>query len=226
MTAGYAFAEAVLRAFASNGWPADIRGAENDRLGGGVVSGLPVERFTTEPEHVWPRPALDLVLTDRQERALVDGGLMPLSALPFVEEAVFGAVRSLQAPQSYTGANAAAANANARLSAQINAMLCVSRFAHYVKMLGRDMVGSLRTDDEVEHELQTWLNKYINVSPSPNADVRVRYPLVGGRVTVRERPGKPGVYGCVIHLQPQFQLDDVSATFRLVTDVVAPGAQR
>jgi type VI secretion system protein ImpD/type VI secretion system protein ImpC len=151
---------------------------------------------------------------------------MPLSAMPFVEEAVFGAVRSLQAPQRYTGNNAAAANANARLSSQVNSMLCVSRFAHYVKMLGRDMVGSYRTGDEIQLELQNWLNNYINVSPKSNAELGARYPLVGGRVTVRERPGKPGVYGCVIQLQPQFQLDDVSATFRLVTDIVAPGAQR
>ncbi|MDE2197722.1 MAG: type VI secretion system contractile sheath large subunit [Rhodospirillales bacterium] len=226
MTAAYGFAEAVIRAFSTHGWPADVRGAEQDRLGGGVVSGLPAEPFRTDRDRSWVRPPLDLVLTDRQERSLVDGGLMPISALPFTEEAVFGAVRSLQAPQQYTGANAAAATANARISSQLNSMLCVSRFAHYVKMLGRNMVGSYKTADEIEVELQNWLNEYINVSSRAGGETRARYPLIGGRVTIRERPGRPGVFGCVIHLQPQFQLDDVAATFRLVTDIVAPGSQR
>jgi len=226
MTAGFGFAQAVVRAYASSGWPADIRGAETDRLGGGVVDALPVEPFRTDTEGVWHRPSLDLVLTDRQERSLVDGGLMPISALPFVDAAVFGAVRSLQAPASFIGQNAAAANANARISAQINSILCVSRFAHYVKVLGRDMVGSVRTHEEVERELQAWLNGYINTNQSAGSELRLRYPLVGGRISVRERPGKPGVYGCVIHLQPHFQLDDVAATFRLVTDIVPPGGAR
>ena len=90
---------------------------------------------------------------------------MPLSALPYGEEAVFSAVRSLQAPSTYIGPTAAAANANARLSAQLNSMLCVSRFAHYVKVIGRDMVGSFKTADEIETQLQGWLTTYVNSQP-------------------------------------------------------------
>ena len=172
------------------------------------------------------RPSLELVLTDRQERSLVDAGLMPLSAIPFAEEAVFGAVRSLQLPQQYQGANAQAAAANARLSSQINTLLCVSRFAHYVKMLGRDMVGAFRTAEEIEDQLQRWLSRYVNSNINVGSESRTRYPLVSGLVTVQERPGKPGVYGCVIQMQPHFQLDDVAAQFRLVTDIAAPGAAR
>ena len=96
------------------------------------------------------------------EASLVEAGLMPLSALPYGEEAVFSAVRSLQAPASYIGPTAAAANANARLSAQINSMLCVSRFAHYIKVIGRDMVGSFKTAEEIETQLQGWLTGYVN----------------------------------------------------------------
>jgi type VI secretion system ImpC/EvpB family protein len=223
-TAGYAFASIVTRAFANHAWPADVRGTETDRVGGGLVTNLPVEPFRTDPDHVWVRPSLDVVLTDRQERALVEVGLMPISALAFGEEAVFGAVRSLQAPAQFSGPNAAAANANARLSAQINSMLCVSRFAHYLKMLGRKMVGSFRTSDEIERDLQKWLAGYVNSSLIGGADSRSRYPLVSARVTVKELPGKPGVFGAVILLQPHFQLDDVSATFRLMTEIAQPGA--
>jgi type VI secretion system protein ImpD/type VI secretion system protein ImpC len=222
--AGYCFAATVLRAFAAFGWPADVRGVETDRRAGGLVDELPIEPFTADLDAGWARPPLDVVLTDRQERILVDAGLMPLSSIPYTEDAVFGAVRSLQTPQQYTGATASAANANARLSTQINTLLCVSRFAHYVKMLGRSMVGSFRTGEEIERQLQSWLSGFVNSNVSSGSDTRAQYPLVSGRVTVRERPGRPGVFGCVVQLQPYFQLDDVSAAFRLTTDIVAPGA--
>jgi type VI secretion system ImpC/EvpB family protein len=224
MSAGYAFAAVVARAFVNHSWPADVRGADIDYVGGGLVTDLPIEPFRTDADHAWVRPPLDIVFSDRIEAALVEAGMMPLSALPYGEEAVFSAVRSLQAPASHIGPTAAAADANARLSAQINSMLCVSRFAHYVKIIGRDMVGSFKTAEEVESQLQAWLIGYVNTNVSAGPEMRARYPLVGARVTVRERPGRPGVYGCVILLQPHFQLDDVSASFRLVTDIAAPGA--
>ena len=225
-SAGYAFAATVVRAFANFTWPADVRGLETDRRAGGLVDGLVPEPFGTDRGDVWVRPSLEIVLTDRQERSLVDAGLMPLSAIPFAEEAVFGAVRSLQIPQQYLGPNAHASGANARLSAQINTLLCVARFAHYVKMLGRDMVGAFRTAEEIEDQLQRWISRYVNSNINSGGEARARYPLVAGQVSVQERPGKPGVYGCVIHMQPHFQLDDVSAQFRLVTDIAAPGTAR
>lgn len=225
MSAAYAFAANVARAFVDHRWPADIRGVDAGRRGGGVVLGLPEEPFRTDPDHVWGRASLDLVLTDRQEQSLVEAGLMPLSALPFGPEAAFGAVRSLQAPASFSGALPTAGRANARLSAQLNSMLCVSRFAHYVKVLGREMVGGLHTAEDIERRLQAWLGGYVNASVSAGPESRAKYPLVSGRVSIGERPGRPGVFGCVIHLQPHFQLDDVSANFRLVTEIAAPGGR-
>jgi type VI secretion system protein ImpD/type VI secretion system protein ImpC len=223
MTAGYAFAAVVARAFGNHSWPADVRGSETDFIGGGLVTDLPIEPFRTDPDRVWVRPPLDLVLSDQMEAALVAAGLMPLSALPYGEEAVFSAVRSLQAPASFIGRTAVAANANARLSVQLNSMLCVSRFAHYVKIIGRNMVGSFKTAEEIESALQRWLTGYVNSNLSAGPEGRARYPLVAGQVTVREQVGRPGVFGCTMLLQPHFQLDDVSATFRLVTDLDAPG---
>src|SRR5215472_7289596 len=223
MTAGYAFAAVVARAFVNHAWPADVRGSETDFVGAGLVTDLPIEPFRTDPGHVWVRPPLDLVLTDRLEASLVDAGLMPLSALPYGEEAVFSAVRRLQAPARYTGGTAAAANANARLSSQLNSMLCVSRFAHYIKIKGRELVGSFKTADEIEARLQSWLTGYVNANLAAGPETRARYPLVAGRVAVGELPGRPGVFGCTMHLQPHFQLDDVAATFRLMTDIAAPG---
>ena len=135
----------VARAFANYGWPADVRGVETDRVGGGLVTDLPLEPFSTDPDQSGSRDPVEIVLTDRQEHALLDAGLMPLSSVPYSEELVFGAVRSLQVPQRYQGPNANAADANARLSTQINSILCASRFAHHLKMMGRHMVGSFKT---------------------------------------------------------------------------------
>lgn len=219
MSAGFAFAAIVVRAFARQAWPADVRGSETDRVGGGLVEYLAEETFGTDRDGVWARHALELLLTDRQERALVDAGLMPLTALPFGPQALFASVRSLQAPARHIGATAVAADANARLSSQINSMLCASRFAHYLKVMGREMVGSFRTADEIGRHLQSWLVNYVNANTSGNADSRARFPLVDGRVMVTEKPGRPGVFGCAIHLQPHFQLDDVSASFQLVTEI-------
>jgi type VI secretion system protein ImpD/type VI secretion system protein ImpC len=219
MSAGYAFASVVARAFAHFAWPADVRGVEMDRVGGGLVTDLPLEPFRTDPDHVWTRPPVEIVLTDRQERSLLDAGLMPVSSVPNSEELVFGAVRSLLTPQRYMGQNANVADANARLSTQINSILCASRFAHHLKMKGRHMVGSFRTASEIQQFLQAWLTQYVNGNLASGGDTRARFPLVAGRVSVNEMPGKPGSFGCVVHLQPHYQLDDISAAFQLVTDL-------
>jgi type VI secretion system ImpC/EvpB family protein len=221
MTAGFLFAGVVAQAFNNHAWPADVRGAETDRLGGGVVTQLAVEPFPNAPS--WFRPSLDVALSDRQERALTAAGLMPLSALPFGQEAVFAGVRSLHMPARFGGPNEAVANANARFSSQLNSMLCVSRFAHYIKLLGREAVGSFRSAEEIEKRLHDWLQSYVNSNLSSSGDVRARFPLVAARVTVREKPGQPGRFACTVQLQPHFQLDDVAATFRLVTNIAAPG---
>nr|WP_321983231.1 type VI secretion system contractile sheath large subunit [uncultured Lichenicoccus sp.] len=223
MSAIYAFAANAVRAFCTHGWPADIRGVDLDREGGGVVTALPSEGYSTERDHGWLRAPLDIVFGDRQERSLIEQGLMPLTALPYTGDAAFVALRSLQVPGRYGGRNAEAAAANARISAQFNAMLCVSRFAHYVKIIGRRMTGDNKTEDEIQRTLREWLSRYINTNTNAGPESRARAPLLAGEVTVQEEAGRPGCYGCSFMLQPHFQLDDVSASFRFKTDIKAPG---
>jgi type VI secretion system protein ImpD/type VI secretion system protein ImpC len=217
--AGYAFAAVVARAFAAFAWPADVRGVETDRVGGGLVQDVPAEPFATDRDRAWTRIPLEIVWNDRQERELLNAGLIPLASIPNSEELVFGAVRSLQNPQRHVGVNAGAADANARLSSQINSILCASRFAHHLKMMGRQMVGSFRTADEIQRDLQKWLTRFVNANTSVSGDSRARFPLVAGQVDVQENAGKPGSFGCVVRLQPHYQIDDVAATFQLVTDL-------
>lgn len=213
--AGYAFAAVVARSHVAHNWPADVRGVSPDRVGGGLVLDLPAEPFVVGAATRWPRPSLSLGLTDTQERALVTAGLMPLNTLPH-GEAAFASVHSVQALPP-APRFPAAADANRRISGQISAMLCVSRFAHYIKMIGRDMTGAQYTAEDVERRLQRWLARYTNANDDTGADSRARYPLRMGQVKVHDIEGRPGAFGCVIHLQPHYQLDDISATFRLVT---------
>ena len=216
-TAVYGLAAVAIRAFDRNGWPGEVRGAEPQEVAtGGVLDQLPWERFPSDPPAgPPPRAPLDLALTDEQERQISDARLIPLSALEQLPEASFGALPSLHRPPRMS---TAVADANQRLSTQFNTLLCVSRFAHCIKLMGRDMVGSGREAPDVEHVLQTWLNRFISGLGSGGAEVTAKYPLLEARVEVRERRGRPGVYGCTVHLRPHHQLDEVGATFRLVTE--------
>src|SRR4249919_1988136 len=107
MSAGYAFAACAVRAFLDNNWPADVRGVEIDRVGGGLVDNLAAEPFVSGPPHDWPRKSIEYQFSFRQEQALVEVGLLPVGVLPFGPELVFGASRSMQAPANYSGATAA-----------------------------------------------------------------------------------------------------------------------
>ena len=218
----YAMAAIAMRAFAIYGWPADIRGAVVDRQPlGGVLDGLPTERLPADPPGAPPRPPMEVALTDEQERQAVEAGLIPLVGLEGLPEAVFAAAPSLHRPPRMNGEGGAA---NQRLSAQFNAVLCVSRFAHCIKLMGRDMVGSFKTPQEIEQKLQSWLLKFASASSGAANESGARHPLRNAKVEVRELPGKPGVFGCTIHMQPHYQLDEVGAAFRLVTDLPAPRA--
>lgn len=225
-TPGFAFAFVAARAFAHYGWPANVRGADVDIDddgsvwdAGGIVSNLPVEWFRTDPEGVWPRLPLQIVLTEHQERDLVNAGLMPVSTLPFSTELLFGVAPSLRRPETHIGPDAAVADANARLASQINAVLCASRFAHCLKVMARDMLGSVQTPDMIQRRLQAWLTEYVNGSQSDDPDLQARYPLQEGVVEIRERPGMPGSFACKMYLKPHYQLNGVGALFSLDTEI-------
>ncbi|MFO0949002.1 MAG: hypothetical protein U1D30_24345 [Planctomycetota bacterium] len=115
-----------------------------------------------------------------------------------------------------------AATVNARISAMLQYMLCVSRFAHYLKVIGRDKVGSFGEASEVEDFLHRWIQQYVTMDENASLEIKAEYPLREARIEVRERPGKPGNYMCVAHLRPHFQLDELVASVRLVTELSPP----
>lgn len=215
-SAVYGFAAVAIRAFDRYSWPAEVRGADMaDEPGGGVLADLPFERFASDlPFEPPPRAPLELALTDEQENQLGEAGLVALAALEGLSEACFGSLPSLHKPPRQ---RTEVADANQRISAQFNTLLCVSRFAHCVKMMGRDMIGSFMDPADVEKRLQDWLGGYVS-GGILSAETTAKYPLLDAKVEVRERRGQAGVYNCTVHLRPQHQLDDVGASFRLVTE--------
>ena len=136
--------------------------------------------------------------------------------------AAFYGNQSLHLPAHFQEATA---TANARLSAMLQYILCVSRFAHYLKVMARDKIGSFSTPSLCEEYLQRWLGDYTVSSDSPDEETRAKSPLREAQVQIREHPGKPGNFLCVVHLKPHAQLDQVATSIRLTT-TLTPGKAR
>ncbi|MBB4267231.1 type VI secretion system contractile sheath large subunit [Roseospira visakhapatnamensis] len=216
---GFAFAAVLIRAFDSYGWFADIRGSRRDEIAGGLVTGLPTPAFRTDAPGIALRPSLEVSIADRQENVLTDLGLIPLLPARFTRYSVFYGNASTRAVDPM---ETLVATMNHRLSSMLQYIFCVSRFSHFIKVIGRDRVGSFTTPEDCERFLQDWLMGYCLGNDDASLDQKARYPLREASVRVREVPGKPGAFACVTHLKPHFQLDQVVTSFRLTTELAPP----
>jgi type VI secretion system ImpC/EvpB family protein len=214
--AAYSFAAVVLRAFIESGWLADIRGVQTDVDGGGLVDDLPVPALATDAPGLLSCPGTDVIISDDQEKELTDLGFIPLCYCRATACSAFYSNQSVQAPVQY---EQLPARINARLSAMLQYILCASRFAHYLKVMARDMVGSSLSASDVQWRLQSWLVNYVSGDPGATSAMKARYPLSEGRVEVRDHPGKPGSYLSTFYLKPHYQLDELVASFRLITEL-------
>ena len=215
----YALGAVLIRAFAQSGWLADIRGVRRDVDGGGLVAGLPVHSFGTERHGVAIKCSTDVVVTDELERELSTLGFIALCDCKDTEFSAFYSCPSIQQPKRY---DRRAATTNARLSALLPYVLCVSRFAHYIKVLGRDKVGAAGEPEELERFLENWLARYVTTDSEATPETKARFPLREARVEVRQELGKPGAYQCVMHLSPHYELEELSASVKIATELSAP----
>jgi type VI secretion system protein ImpC len=213
--AAYALGTRLTNAFAMYGWCAAIRGVE----GGGLVEGLPVHNFKTDEGDIAMKCPTEVAITDRREKELADLGFVPLVHCKGTDYAAFFSVQSAQKPKIYDKDDA---TANARLSAQLPYILAVSRFAHYLKSMMRDKIGSFMSRSQCETFLNNWIRNYTIANDDAPAPVKARNPLREARVDVVEIPGKPGAYRAVAFLRPHFQLDELSVSLRLVADLPPP----
>jgi type VI secretion system ImpC/EvpB family protein len=212
--AAFAFGEVVIRAFAETGWLAGIRGVDRGIEGGGLVTRLPVHYFSTDKTGVVPKCSTDLIVTDALEKPLADLGFIPLCHCYDTEYSAFYSSQSIQKPRKYDRPQA---TRNARISAMFQSMLCASRFAHYLKVIARDKVGSFAEPSDFERDLQSWLSGYVTSDEHASREVKSRFPLREGTVEVRRHPGRPGAYHCIMRLWPHFELDELTASVHLAT---------
>jgi type VI secretion system protein ImpC len=213
----YLLALRITDAFAKYGWSAAIRGVE----GGGVVEGLPVHTFATnEGDQVMKCPT-EVTITDRREKELNDLGFIAVVHKKHENFAAFFGGQTANKPIVY---NKSLANANARLSAQLPCILAASRFAHYIKVIMRDKVGSFASRENVEIYLNNWIADYVLVNDNASQSVKAKYPLREARVDVTEVAGKPGVYRATVFLRPHFQLEELTASIRMVAELPPPVA--
>lgn len=215
--AAYALAERITNAFALYKWTAAIRGVE----GGGLVEGLPAVNFRTDEGDVVLKCPTEVAITDRREKELNDLGFITLVHRKNTDLAAFFGGQTTQKPKVYQDPQA---TANARLSSQLPYVMAASRFAHYIKAMMRDKVGSFMTKENVSDYLNKWIADYVLLDDRASQSSKASYPLREARIDVEDVVGKPGVYKAVVYLRPHFQLDELTASIRLVAELPPPAA--
>ncbi|MBV9504957.1 MAG: type VI secretion system contractile sheath large subunit [Acidobacteriia bacterium] len=213
--AAYAFAARLTNAFAQYEWCAAIRGVE----GGGLVEGLPTHTFKTDDGDIALKCPTEIRITDRREFELSKLGFIPLCHHKGSDRAVFFGAQSAQKPTQYLEDDA---NANARLSAQLPYIMAISRFAHFLKAIMRDKIGSFTSQEKLQTDLNNWIAHYVLLDDSAPQEHKAKFPLREARIEVSEQPGKPGAYTAVAYLRPHFQLDEMNISLRLVAKLPAP----
>jgi len=213
----YALAQRITNAFALYRWTAAIRGVE----GGGLVQGLPTHTFKTDEGDIALKCPTEIAITDRREKELNDLGFIALVHCKGTDYAAFFGGQTVQKPKVY---NTPQATANARLSSQLPYILAASRFAHYIKVIMRDKIGSFMTKENVSDYLNKWIAGYVLLDDNASQSSKASYPLREARVDVYDVPGKPGCYKATVFLRPHFQLDELTASIRLVAELPPPAA--
>jgi type VI secretion system protein ImpC len=216
MNAAYAMGTTLTRAFAEYGWCTSIRGAE----GGGKVEGLPTHTFISDDGDLDQKCPTEIAITDRREAELSKLGFLPLLHYKNTDYAVFFGAQTAQRPKKFDDPNA---TANAAISARLPYIMATSRIAHFLKVMARDKIGSFMEAEDAERWLNNWINQYVNSSPGASAEMKARFPLAEAKVEVKEVPGQPGVYSAVAWMRPWLQMEELTASLRLVASIPKSG---
>ena len=206
----YAMGTNITRAFKLYGWCSRIRGVES----GGMLDSLPCHTFPTDDGGIDMKCPTEIAITDRREAELAKAGMMPLSHWKNTDYAVFIGAQSLQKPTVYEDPDA---TANANLSARLPYLFAVCRFAHYLKCIVRDKIGTFKEREDMERWLNQWITQYVTADPTASDIVKSKFPLAAAEVTVESVEGNPGWYTSKFFLRPHFQLEGLTASLRLVT---------
>ena len=210
--AAYSMGRILQNAYHDYGWCTSIRGTE----GGGKVDGLPSHAFISDDGDVDQKCPTEIGITDRREAELSKLGFLPLCHYKNSDYAVFFGGQTTQKPKNFDNPDA---QANAEISARLPYVMATSRIAHYLKVMARDKIGSFMEASEAEVWLNDWIGRYVNASPDASAEMKARYPLAEAMVEVKELPGQPGVYNAVAWMRPWLQMEELTASLRLVASI-------
>jgi type VI secretion system protein ImpC len=207
----YAMAVNINTAFKLYGWCTRIRGIES----GGAVENLPTHTFPTDDGGVDMKCPTEIAISDRREAELAKNGFMPLIHKKNSDFAAFIGAQSLQKPAEYEDPDA---TANANLSARLPYLFATCRFAHYLKCMVRDKIGSFKEREDMQRWLQKWIIQYVDGSPQHSSElVKAKKPLAAAEVVVEEVEGNPGYYTSKFFLRPHYQLEGLTVSLRLVS---------
>ncbi len=212
MNTAFVMGARLTDAFAKHGWCTAIRGAE----GGGKVEGLPTHIFKSDDGDWDTTCPSEVGITDRREAELSRLGFLPLCHYKNTDYAVFFGAQTAQQPLKYDRPEA---TANAAISARLPYIMAVSRFTHYIKIMARDKIGSFMEASDVEAWLNRWILNYIDGNPQSGPDMKAEYPLAEAKVAVEEVPGSPGSYNAILWLRPWLQMEELTASMRLVARI-------
>ncbi len=211
VNSAYAMAVNINRSFKMYGWCSRIRGIES----GGAVEGLPTHTFPTDDGGVDMKCPTEIAISDRREAELAKNGFMPLVHKKNSDFAAFIGAQSLQKPAEYDDPDA---TANANLAARLPYLFATCRFAHYLKCIVRDKVGSFKERGEVQRWLQDWIMNYVDGDPAHSSEeTKARRPLAAAEVVVEDVEGNPGYYTSKFFLRPHYQLEGLTVSLRLVS---------
>lgn len=213
--ANYAFANMIIKSYIDSSWFINLKNHENNTPGG-LIDNLPILNFDTDALGIAYKLNTSVMITDQQERQLSEAGFIPLCQLQQQTTACFYDNNSIQLPKKYTDE---VASTNAKIATNLQYMLCASRFAHYLKIIGRDKMGSFLSHIECENYLNDWLIQYIAGNEDLSTDQKLNYPLRDGKVKIKENPGKPGHFIGLMYLQPRMHLEQIKSMLILVTEL-------
>ncbi|MDB6000742.1 MAG: EvpB family type secretion protein, partial [Rhizobacter sp.] len=209
--AAYAMAANITRSFKEYGWCSRIRGVES----GGAVQGLPTHTFPTDDGGVDMKCPTEIAISDRREAELSKNGFLAMIHRKNSDFAAFIGGQTLQKPAEYDDPDA---TANAALAARLPYLFSCCRFAHYLKCIVRDKIGSFKSRDAMEEWLNRWVSNYVDGDPvNSSEEIKARRPLAAAEVVVEEVEGAPGYYQSKFFLKPHYQLEGLTVSLRLVS---------
>lgn len=205
----FAFAAVTMRAFAEYGWYVTIRGLKYDKVGGGMVDGLPYEE---NPDLVIKIPPISAWIQERQARALEACGFIPITIIKHTPFLLFQSNYSIfEVKEQDSTSN--------KLAGMLQYILCVSRFAHYIKVISRQKIGKFLSEEECEQYLEKWMRQYVSASQSTSMELKAKYPLRAAQIKVAAKRNSPGSFECQMMIEPHYQLDGIESKISFTTEI-------